>query len=118
MNNKNYNIISKNDAKKIDYPYYNLTYKLDKKHIKELVKNFIPYILDRPPNGFNLEKFNGSYFIIWDIWNNNIEINYLTDYFSEKARVKCIFGNYLAPYDYWQKNKDYIKRKYCIKVFI
>jgi 16S rRNA G966 N2-methylase RsmD len=102
------NTLSRNDAKKLDYPYYNLSYKLDKKHIKDIVKYFEPIILDKPINGFHLEKFNNFYFIIKDLWDKNSELNYLTDYFSEEARVKCVFGNYLSPYNYWKKNKEYV----------
>jgi hypothetical protein len=109
---------------KLDYPYYNEFYSLNKKGIKELknkIKNFSPIILDFIPNElikYNLEKYNNSYFIIKENYLSNLELNDITDYFSENIRVKCRIGNNISPYEYWKKNKNIIiektKKKYGI----
>ena len=51
-------------------------------------------------------KYNDKYFIIVDKWQDNYELNSLTDYFTEKVRVKCKFGKHLSPLEYYQKNKN------------
>ena len=104
---------------KLDYPYYNLYYKFDKKNILNIVKNFVPeiyyYKLDKLKH-IDLEKyvFNNSkpeYFIIKDHYLKTSSINNLTDYFSEQVRIKCRFGNYVSPEEYWKRNKISILKK-------
>ena len=91
-----------------NYPYYNLIYKLDKKNIKKIVKDFKPKIITS--KFLDAQKYNNKYFIILDKWQDNYELNSLTDYFTEKIRVQCRFGKHLSPYEHYQKNKmKYIK---------
>jgi len=106
---------------RLDYPYYNKIYTLNKKEIKNKIKNYSPVILDIIPKElikYNLEKYNNSYFIIKENYLNNIYLNNITDYFSESIRVKCRFGDNSSPYEYWNKNKKIIiektKKKYDI----
>jgi hypothetical protein len=106
---------------KLDYPYYNKYYVLNKKEIQNKIKNYNPIILNTIPKElikYNLEKYNNSYFIIKENYLANIDINNITDYFSENIRVKCSFGNSISPYEYWTKNKKMIiektKKKYGI----
>lgn len=47
---------------------------------------------------------NPFYMIIKSRWNDNLELNSLTDYFTEKCRVQCAFKNRLSPLEYWTKN--------------
>ena len=47
---------------------------------------------------------NPFYMIIKSRWNDNLELNSLTDYFTEKCRVQCAFKNRLSPLEYWIKN--------------
>jgi hypothetical protein len=112
----------------IQYPYYNIYYKFDKKHILQMVKNFKPVIYNPkniteiPQNmrKFSFDKYygsnnngsnnndsnnNNSYFIIKDDWKKNEELNNTTDYFSESVRVNCSFGDSLCPLVYWENNK-------------
>jgi hypothetical protein len=100
----------------LEYPYYNLYYKFDKKQILKYIKNFVPEIyydkFDKLKN-IKMNKFlnsenNNKYFIIEDIYSKTSYINDITDYFSEHIRVKCKFKNYLSPYEYWNKNKKNI----------
>ena len=91
-----------------NYPYYNLVYKLDKKNIKKIVKEFKPKIITT--KFLDAQKYNKKYFIILDKWEDNNELNSLTDYFTEEIRIQCKFGKHLSPLEYWQKNKmKYIK---------
>lgn len=98
----------------IQYPYYNIYYKFDKKHTLQMVKNFKPVIynpkniIEIPQNmrKFSFDKYDdSSYFIIKDDWKKNEEINKITDYFSESVRVNCSFGDSLCPLVYWENNK-------------
>jgi len=40
------------------------------------------------------------------------DIDKLTDYFTEKARVKANVKAFPSPFDWWQQNKNEIRRKY------
>jgi hypothetical protein len=40
------------------------------------------------------------------------DVNRLTDYFSEAARVRANVKGFVSPYEYWQKNKAFIKKKF------
>ena len=97
----------------IQYPYYNIYYKFDKKHILQIVKNFKPVIynpknLSEIPQNMrkhSFDKYESTYFIIKDDWKKNEELNNTTDYFSESVRVNCSFGDSLSPLIYWENNK-------------
>ena len=60
-----------------------------------------------------MKKYVISIFIIVDKWEDNEYLNSLTDYFSEKVRVKCRFGQSKSPIDLW--NED--KKKWVMKTF-
>jgi hypothetical protein len=96
----------------IEYPFYNIYYKFDKKHILSIIKKFKPIIYtDHIPVEMQKEKFDkydGKYFIMKDDWLTYKEINSLTDYFSENIRIKCSFSDKLSPLDYWSNNKGEI----------
>ncbi len=107
---------------KLDFPYIKYTYPFNKSKIKKLAKDFKPKIYDYIPNNLKNKDFekltessNGKnkYFIIVDKWQDNEYLNSLTDYFSEKVRVKCKFGKGEAPIDLWNKNK----KKWLLKTF-
>lgn len=98
----------------LEYPYYNLIYNLDKKKIKEILKTFKPKIFNDKFGELKnkkIEKYDNKYFIIVDNWDDFYELNKLTDYFTEKVRVKCSFGNYKTPLKYWNDNKSKIINK-------
>ena len=104
---------------KIDYPYYNKYYNLNKKEVLKNIKNYKPTILNSIPKElikYSLQKYDNSYFIIKEKYLKNLYINSITDYYSESVRVKCKIGNNISPYEYWNKNKKIIiektKKKY------
>ena len=95
----------------IEYPYYNLYYKFDKKKFLKLARDYKPVIYNKIPyelKKFKLHKFDGTYFIIKENYLKTVDINNITDYFSEKIRVQCKFGNFIEPYKYWINNKKTI----------
>lgn len=96
----------------MEYPYYKLVYKLNKKHIKELANNFEINITTNKI--LNAKKYENGYFIIIDKWNENNELNSLTDYFTEKVRIKCKFGNFLSPFEYYNIYKTKIYKNIII----
>ena len=74
----------------LKFPYYRLYYKFKKRRLKELVKNFKSNIVFEKPEKLKniyFDKFNNNYFIIIDKWEDNMELNQITDCFSEKNRI-------------------------------
>lgn len=88
----------------MEYPYYTLIYKLNKKKIKELVKNFKVKTINNP-------KLKNEYIAFLDKWNDHYELNQITDLFTETIRVKCRFSNKVSPLDYFTKNKERLLKK-------
>jgi 16S rRNA G966 N2-methylase RsmD len=95
--------------KKLEYPYYSIEYKFNKKKYLEEFKKFKPTIYREIPKEIyskNLSKYDKAYFLIKTNYSDEQLINNLTDYFSEKVRVKCQFLGYTTPLEYWKNNKD------------
>ena len=99
----------------LEYPYYSLYKKFVKKNILEYIKEYKSNILYYKPEEFknkNFSKFlfnnKKKYFFIKDNFIKSLNINSITDYFTEHIRIKCKFGNNESPLDYWKKNKEYI----------
>jgi hypothetical protein len=84
------------------------------------------YIYSKPPTtykGYPAARFKTlelktieQYYIIKSSWDDNLELNSLTDYFSEPCRIQCTFKNRLSPLEYWNKNRksilDTLKKKH------
>lgn len=97
--------------KKIEYPYYSYEYKFNKKEYMEEFNKYKPVIYHEIPrelSKYKLAKYDNSYFIIKTNYLEESFINDLSDYFTEKVRVKCQLLNHLTPLDFWKKNKDEI----------
>ncbi len=116
------------------YPFYKKFYKLSPEHIQNIANIFETHMYGSFPNikhvsGSNKipsnitkelhEKYNGGYSIIlspWDETEITKELNNLTDYFTEKCRIKCKFFGKDSPENYWKKNSYKIiakvKQKY------
>jgi hypothetical protein len=102
----------------LEYPFYKIYYKFNKKQIINDVKKFEPIIYTNIPNlikKYNIKKYKNSYFIIKEDYEKSKNINNITDYFSEHIRIKCSFGDYLSPKEYWNKNKNFITRDNSIE---
>lgn len=121
-----------------DYPWYANEYKLDLIRIKDIINRRIPQLkiyasspykdyprYNKPFYKLNLhtkkqssinQKYqqypqysqSSGYYIIRSPWNDNIEINSLTDYFTERCRMQCSFGNSPSPLEYWNENRKQI----------
>jgi hypothetical protein len=113
-NQSNKNILAKIIYSNIIiYPFYNIYYKFDKKHILDIVENFKPLIYNvnlesniaQNMRKYKFDKYDNKYFIIKDDWKKNEELNNLTDYFSESVRIVCSFANNISPFNYWKNNK-------------
>jgi hypothetical protein len=97
------------------YPFYRNDYKLIPMKLK-IISARIPSqlnIYQKPPNkqfpGYKLpikrldiQGSQNGYYVIRSKWDDNLELNSLTDYFTEPCRVKCTFKNRMAPLEYWQ----------------
>ena len=110
----------------INYPWYADEYKLDLIRIQDILNRSISQLkiytssplkdyprYNKPFYKLKLrEKTNtdmiNAYYIIRSPWNDNIEINSLTDYFTERCRMQCRFGKSLSPLDYWHQNNKKI----------
>jgi tRNA1(Val) A37 N6-methylase TrmN6 len=106
------------------YPLYKNAYKLNIPKIVQIIKNMKSqiFIYSKPPiiyKGYPPNKFKtlnlysksdsrsdarSKYYIIKSAWNDNLELNSLTDYFSEPCRIQCTFKHHLSPLDYWNKH--------------
>lgn len=93
---KNHNNI-KSKPKYLEYPYYYYIYKPNKQKCYMLAKK-INNKIDKLPSGHK---------VIIDDWRKNNEINQLTDIFTEKCRVKCVFLDNPSPLEYWTKKIKY-----------
>ena len=82
----------------IDYDFLNLEYPYRKLEISkvEMLSHFEKLKVYKPIiiNNFegNIEKYNGKIIIFEENYNKNKDLYLITDYFSEKCRVKCIFN--------------------------
>lgn len=103
-----------NKILELEYPYYKYSVKFDKKEILKNIKDYYPIIYNEKPNNLkknNLKKYNNNYFIIKEDYIKTSKINNITDFFTEKERVECKFGNNLSPKEYWELNKKNIIKK-------
>ncbi len=92
----------------LEYPYYSYSKKFNKKEILNNISTYKPTMFSKVPNNLSklhLEKFNNAFFILKEDYLKTENINSITDYFTEKYRVKCKFGNFEIPFNYWQKHK-------------
>jgi len=106
---------------KLDYPFYKNSYKFNMSRIQNLINNLInnqktqlsitphipnQYILNQYILNRKIHTFNNTnkYYIIKSSWNDNLELNSLTDYFTEPCRIQCTFKKQLSPLEYWNKN--------------
>lgn len=112
-----------------EYPYYRNEYKLNPEKIQLMASRLHSQlkIYSHPPyneypayrnkhghiNSIKPFKFNHSnkYYIITSRWDDNLELNSLTDYFTEPCRVKCVFKNRQSPLDYWNKHYKQLHRE-------
>jgi hypothetical protein len=95
----------------MDFPYYKYVTEFNKLTVLKLVKNLKPVIYNYVPSKFEklvLEKYENNYFFIYDDWNVTQELNSITNFFSEKIRIKCEFKNNPSPLEYWNNNKQKI----------
>ena len=114
------------------YPLYKNAYKLNLSRIINIVNSILNNMKSQmhiyskppttykgyPPNRFKTLKLTGKqqYYIIKSSWDDNLELNSLTDYFTEPCRIQCTFKNRLSPLEYWNKNRksilDTLKKKH------
>jgi hypothetical protein len=93
----------------MDFPYYRKIWTYDKERVGVLVNKLNYDIKKKMPDSLKnkkIYKYESEYLIIKDIWSNNVEINQITDYFSENERIKCNFKGYKSPLEYWNKNNE------------
>jgi len=96
------------------YPLYKNYYEFDKNKIinlsKQSLKNKNIKTYDNKPNEikkylykYKLENKN-IFVILYDKWEDNLELNKLTDYFTQEERIKCNFKNNISPLNYYINN--------------
>jgi len=93
----------KTKLNKSQYPSY--TYHITREKFEALVRNVKTVIINESLNLPNLEKYLGNYLLLQEDWHKNEELNNITDCFTEECRIKCKFGKYPSPLEYWQSNK-------------
>ena len=60
----------------------------------------------KPLHNISNNVIQDGYYIIKSTWDDNLELNNLTDYFTEPCRIECTFKFSLSPLKYWIKNKQ------------
>ena len=100
----------------LEYPYTKYIYNPTKDEILNLAKSFRPRIYEEiPPELQNqqssIERCYKKYIIIKENWLTNLNLNSITDLFTEQIRVKCVFRNNSSPLEYWNKNKQQVISK-------
>lgn len=107
-----------------DFPWYSNEYKLNLFRIRDIVSRRNTQLKiykssptrEYPQYQQKFITFNktASYYLIKTPWESNLELNYLTDYFTEKCRFVCQFGKSSSALEYWKKNYNTI-RQYLTK---
>ena len=104
-----------------EFPWYSNEYKINLSRIRDIVsrRNSQLKIYTKSPayefpnyqKKFITFDKTSSYYIIKTPWESNLELNYLTDFFTEKCRVTCQFGKSRSVLEYWQKNYRIIQQQ-------
>jgi len=112
--------LQKQKQNNTDYPLYKNNYKLNTSRIHNIIKTSPTQIKvfhtpptgykNYPPNKFQTLELShdtrkSRFYIIKSSWNDNLELNSLTDYFTEPCRIQCTFKKNISPLEYWNKNK-------------
>jgi len=102
-----------------EFPWYANEYNFNLSRVKDIIsrRNSQLKIYKSSPlkefpkyqHKFTTFDKTGKYYIIKSPWEDNLELNYLTDYFTEKCRMTCQFGNSPSVLDYWKKNYQMIR---------
>jgi len=105
----------------IVYPYQKLISPFDIEILNEELKKLKINIITKLPNklkqqNIKVDKYNKKYKIICENYMKNLPINSLTDYFTEKQRIQCSFGNKKSPLETWNNQKTNIIAK-CYKKY-
>jgi hypothetical protein len=103
------------------FPWYSNEYKFNLSRIQDIIsrRNSQLKIYNKSPSTeyrsyhqkFLTFNKTGSYYIIKSPWNSNLELNYLTDYFTEHCRMRCQFGKSPSVLNYWKKNYQIIQNR-------
>ena len=102
------------------FPWYKNEYNLQIPRIRDICARRISrlYQYSHPPRTefpsyrtpFYTFDQTHRYYIIKTAWDDHLELNYLTDYFTEECRMTCRFGgNKESPLDYWKHHRGEIK---------
>jgi RimJ/RimL family protein N-acetyltransferase len=114
IHNKTYKkfiyVVKYHNILKLEYPYMNIF--ITKNEILNkfrLLQEYKPDIKDG-----NINKFTNKMKIIID-YNKEKHINTITNYYTDKCRVRCIFKHYkLSQLDVYNKKKGYLIKKSII----
>lgn len=111
-------IINKITKKQLNnFPLYANSYNLNIRKIIKLSKNNKTKLKKYIKNSLNiinkLTTFDNTnkYYIIYSNWYDDLELNNLTDYFTEDNRLTCKFINNPSVMEYWNENKSMIISK-------
>lgn len=104
----------------IQYPLINQYFKLYKKNITKLKNNYIDKIkieTNKPAwikhyiYQINYNEYN-KYLLLYENWEDNAELNSITDYFTQYERIKCNFSHHVSPLTYFNTNKEKIVNQF------
>lgn len=106
--------ITKKRYNDIEYPYYN--YQINKNTLLKYFKNLKNYkykLLNKNPVNRKINKFKNKYIIFEENYYKSKDLYNITDYFSQKCRVRCIYNarEKKSVLDLFTENKDTIYSK-------
>ena len=119
-------ILSKQEFDVLDYPFRNI--EIDKKemkaHFNEL-KNYKGKLLNYNPSKRYIEKYKHKSFVVYlEHYDRNKDLYEITDYFSDKCRMKCVFNlrEEKSIHALFQQNKkliieDFSKKKLDLTLY-
>ena len=109
-------------SKHQEFPWYSNEYNFNLTRIHDILNRRISQlkIYSKPPKQ-DYPRYNKPfvaltisqsrmYYIIRSSWNDNLELNSLTDYFTEQCRMTCQFGSSISPLNYWKAHSQEITR--------
>ena len=100
----------------MEYPLYKNYHTLSKERVNTLLSTYtdnqqITKSRVRPTwTRERLYKYLNTYYLIGEKWNANLELNTITDHFTEDVRIKCTFSGWITPIDYFNSHKEEIAK--------
>jgi 16S rRNA G966 N2-methylase RsmD len=98
----------------MEFPYRETFIETDPKVNLKTIRSYKPCTIkqDKAERLKAKKKFKGKYVVFLDSYEKYGHINNITDVYSEKCRINCIFyKQYISPFEYFENNRDELIEK-------